>query len=44
MNELEAMNTLEKVCRAYKGNAEEHDILRQALKVVRDKVTKKETT
>lgn len=38
MNESEAMGLLTKVCRAYKGNADEHDLLRQALRVVRDKV------
>jgi len=39
----DAMNLLRRVCAAYQGNFEEHNLLQQALKIVSEKevVTKK---
>lgn len=42
MNEKQALNLLTQVVRAYKGTAEEHELLKSALLVISKLVDKKE--
>lgn len=42
MSDKEAMNLIEKVCAAYHGNFADHQILQEALSVIRAKVYPKQ--